>query len=180
MTRIVKKPEDRKQEIIAAAKELFLKKEYEKTTMADVMNLLNIAKGTIYHYFNSKDDLLDAVVENTVDEYIDDLQKNLNKSKGDALTRMRLLIDAANVSHEEKEALDQLHQPGNVKFHTRLLAAMIGRTAPLFEQVIKQGCNEGHFKTDNPLESAEFLLSGIQFLTDVGFYPWNNAEYRAS
>ncbi len=65
MARIVKKAEERREEIIAAAREIFQLKGYESTTMHAVMKKLNIAKGTIYHYFASKEALLEAVVEDS-------------------------------------------------------------------------------------------------------------------
>lgn len=68
--------------------------------------------------------------------------------------------------------LDHLHQPGNAGMHIRLLAKMISRQAPIFAQLIRQGCTEGIFTTASPLESAEFILAAIQFLTDMGIYPW--------
>ncbi|MCP4422073.1 MAG: hypothetical protein GY805_36130 [Chloroflexi bacterium] len=56
--------------------------------------------------------------------------------------------------------------------HTRLLAIAIERQAPLYESLFRQGCEEGIFQTEHPLESAEFILAGIQLLTDVGLHPW--------
>lgn len=176
MTRTVKNPENRKQEIISAARDLFLKNEYEKTSMQDIITQLGIAKGTIYHYFNSKEELLDAVVENTVAEYIEKLKAVLDKTQGNALDRMRILIAAGNVADEQSETLEQLHRPGNVALHTRQLAVTFAKMAPLIAKVIEQGCKEGVFQTEHPLESAELLLSGIQFLVDVGVYPWKEED----
>lgn len=176
MTRTVKNPENRKQEIISAAKDLFLKNEYEKTSMQDIITQLGIAKGTIYHYFNSKEELLDAVVENTVAEYIEKLKAVLDKTQGNALNRMRILIASGNVADEQSETLKQLHRPGNVALHTRQLAVTFAKMAPLIAKVIEEGCKEGVFKTEHPLESAELLLSGIQFLIDVGVYPWKEED----
>ena len=84
MTRTVKKPDERRREIIAASRELFLEKDYEKATMQDVMDKLKIAKGTTYHYFKSKAELLEAVVQNMVDEYLAMVKKALDKSHGNA------------------------------------------------------------------------------------------------
>ena len=78
MKRTVKKASERRGEIINAARELFQTKEYEKVTMQELMDKLNIAKGTIYHYFSSKEELLEAVVEDLVDE-------ELKKKKGQSL-----------------------------------------------------------------------------------------------
>jgi AcrR family transcriptional regulator len=54
MKRIVKKPAERRKEIIQAARELFQEKDYDSVTMQGVMEKLNIAKGTIYCHQQSK------------------------------------------------------------------------------------------------------------------------------
>lgn len=172
MVRTVKKPEERRQEIIAAAVELFNTKGYEKTTMQNVMDALGIAKGTIYHYFKSKEDLLEAVIEQSVEEYLAVMQTVLDESTGNALDKMRLLFVSGQVADEQEEILEHLHRPGNAGMQTRQLAVMIAGLAPLYAKVIQQGCDEGVFQTEYPLESAELILAGIQFLTDMGIHPW--------
>lgn len=63
MKRIIIKPAERRKEIVQAVRELFQEKDYDSVTMPGVMEKLNIAKGTIYHYFSSNEDLLESVVE---------------------------------------------------------------------------------------------------------------------
>jgi AcrR family transcriptional regulator len=172
MVRGVKKAEERRQEIIAAARELFETKDYEKTTMQNVMDQLGIAKGTIYHYFKSKEELLEAVIEHTISEYIAGMQTILDKTEGNALDKLRILITSGQVADEHVEILEHLHHPGNIGMHTRQLAVTLSGLAPLYANVIQQGCQEGVFQTEHPLESAEFILTGIQFLTDIGIHPW--------
>ena len=176
MSKRVRRPEQRRREIIDAAHELFQTQQYDATTMTDVMNKLGIAKGTIYHYFNSKEELLEAVVEKSVDEYVAMMQMILDGTKGTALERIQVLITSGNIANEDDQILEQLHRPGNVGMHTRQLAVAMSRLAPLYATVIQQGCDEGVFQTENPLECAEFLLIGIQFLSDIGVYPWSRAE----
>ena len=53
-----KKHSEKRAEIIKTARDLFLTKDYDKTTMQDFMDSLGIAKGTIYPYFKSKEDIL--------------------------------------------------------------------------------------------------------------------------
>ncbi|MBT3189153.1 MAG: TetR/AcrR family transcriptional regulator [Anaerolineae bacterium] len=176
MVRTVKKPEERRQEIILAAAELFRSKGYEKTTMQNVMDAVGIAKGTIYHYFKSKEDLLEAVIEQSVVEYLAGMQTTLDESSGNALDKMRLLITSGQVADEQEEILEHLHRPGNAGMQTRQLAVTISGLAPLYAKVIQQGCDEGVFQTEYPLESGELLLTGIQFLTDLGIHPWSQEE----
>lgn len=178
MIRTVKRPDDRKREIIASARRLFLEKDYEKTTMEDIMVDVGIAKGTVYHHFKSKDALLSAVVDDLVGQYVCKLKETLDQTKGDALHRLAVLIEASNVSSAERETLEAMHREGNVALHTRQLAVLFSQLAPLIAGVIEEGCKEGIFQTEHPLEVAELFLCGIQFMTDVGIYPWKEEDLK--
>lgn len=177
MVRIVKKPEERKSEIVAAAGQLFLMKGYDRTTMKDVMEQLQVAKGTIYHYFSSKEDLLEAVVTRMAEEEVMRLEAVIAASEGTALDRLRQVVLSGH--HQEVDhdgMLEHLHQSANAEMHVRLLAQLVTIQAPLYAELLRQGCEENLFTTDSPLECAEFLLSGIQFLTDLGIYPWTQEQ----
>ena len=175
MVRIVKKSFERKAEIVKAARDLIQNKEYEKITLQDVMDRLGIAKGTIYHYFKSKEELLEAVVENIVNEHLEKMQVLIQEIKGTALQKMQILLEKSS-KVEAPSVLQQLHKKGNEAMHIRLLAAILIKQAPLYSKLIQQGCDEGIFQTDRPLEAAEFILAAVQFLTDIGIYPWSKED----
>ena len=172
MVRTVKKPEERKLEIVKAARFLFRTKEYDKTSMQDIIEHLGIAKGTVYYYFSSKEELLEAVVDDIIDESVEKMQKLIDESDGNALEKMRLLVSAGNMADDNDEVLLQLHYGGNFEMHARLLVTAIQKQAPLYARIFQEGCEEGLFQTDTPLETAEFILTAVQLLTDVGIYPW--------
>ncbi len=178
MIRTVKKASERRSDIIAAARFLFQTKEYDKTTMQDVIEMLGIAKGTIYHYFPSKEALLEAVVEDLVNTNIELLQSRIQKMEGNALEKLRVLIKGSNMAEANENILEGLHKPGNEALHTRLLAVTIAKQAPLYAMLIEQGCKEGIFHTEAPLECAEFILAGIQFLIDRGIYAWTQEDVK--
>ena len=179
MTRIVKKPDERRKEIIQAARELFQEKDYDKMTMQELMEKLNIAKGTIYHYFSSKEDLLESVVEDLMNKELKRKKQLLKSSRChnlNALEKFKMLVTSDRMSEENDQILENLHHPGNTLMHTRLLGRYIVKLAPIFAAVIEEGCDQGVFKTEHPLECAEFLFSGFQFMTDVGIYPWSQTQ----
>jgi AcrR family transcriptional regulator len=179
MARIVKNPDDRRLEIIRAARELFQAKEYSKTTMQDIMVKLNIAKGTIYHYFSSKEELLEAVVEDLVDQELKRKEELLNSERVinlTALEKLKVIISDDSLADENEGILDSLHHPENTEMHTKQLGRYIIKLAPLWASIFRQGCEEGVFKIEHPLECAEFILAGVQFLTDKGFYPWTDSQ----
>ena len=50
-----------KSRIVSAAWKLFYQYGYENTTIDDIAEMSQTSKGTFYHYFNSKDDLLGSL-----------------------------------------------------------------------------------------------------------------------
>lgn len=177
MARVVKKASERRKEIIKAAREHFQTEDFRKITMQDLMKKLNIAKGTIYHHFASKGEILEAVVEDMVDEEMIRKQDLLEENKHlRPLEKFILLITESSMAHDNEKLLENLHHPENSGIHTRQLARLLVKISPLFASVISEGCEEGVFKTKHPLECAEFLIAGVQFLTDIGFYPWDDEQ----
>ncbi len=171
MKRIVKKPTERRAEIVKTARDLFLTKDYDKTTMQDFMNHLGIAKGTIYHYFKSKEELLEAVVEDIVNQHLEEMNILIQETTGNALKKIQALIQAGS-KVAAPSLLEKLHERGNEAMHTRILVSTLMKQAPIYAKLIEQGCEEGIFHTNLPLECAEFILSAFQFLTDLGISPW--------
>jgi TetR/AcrR family transcriptional regulator, cholesterol catabolism regulator len=60
-------PEERRDQVVAAAAELFDSAGYARVTMGDIAQNVGIAKPTLYHYFDSKDDILLAIHEEFID-----------------------------------------------------------------------------------------------------------------
>ncbi len=63
MARIVKAPTVRRNEILDVAQQLICTKGYEQMTIQDILDSLHISKGAFYHYFDSKQALLEAIIE---------------------------------------------------------------------------------------------------------------------
>ena len=61
--RVVKKPEERKAEMIDAAAKLFVAQGFVRTSVAEIVAAVDVAKGLFYYYFTTKDDMVKAVVE---------------------------------------------------------------------------------------------------------------------
>jgi AcrR family transcriptional regulator len=63
------KREATRQEILTAARSMFQEKGYDATSVDDLVLAANVAKGTFYYHFNSKDELLHALQEMVIDEF---------------------------------------------------------------------------------------------------------------
>ncbi|MDD3797416.1 MAG: helix-turn-helix domain containing protein, partial [Lachnospiraceae bacterium] len=79
--------------IISAAAKLFSEKGYDETTMQDIMQISGLSKGAIYHYFKSKQEILDYIsnyekemVSNYLRELVDDKELTAKEKIERAIT----------------------------------------------------------------------------------------------
>ena len=63
--------EDRKEEILNAALELFARQGVNHTTMQDIALKAGISKGLIYNYFTNKEDLLNELIKSFINHLYD-------------------------------------------------------------------------------------------------------------
>jgi AcrR family transcriptional regulator len=175
--RIVKDPEIRQTEILKAAEELFKNRGYVNTTVEAIIQEAGIAKGTFYYYFKSKEDILDALVHEMVNQLCEEYRKIAADSEMSAMDKMReMLRGQSKLSEKENGLTESLHRPENRELHERINIEIILRVAPILAQVVEQGKNESVFNVENPLQTIQFLLAGSQFLLESGLFKWNEEE----
>jgi len=103
--------QSRKDSIVLAAQKLFSQFGPEKTSVEEIAKLARVAKGTIYNYFKSKEEIYSAVAEwelNTLIEQIREAVAKENDSAGKMrayllakLSRMRELVNFYHVAKED-------------------------------------------------------------------------------
>jgi len=68
-----KKSEQRKQQILDCAKHLFAQKGYQAAQISDICEELKIARGTVYQYFENKENIFTTLIE----QYFENMNKAL-------------------------------------------------------------------------------------------------------
>jgi AcrR family transcriptional regulator len=162
MTREVKKPEIRKSEILSTAQQLFFQKGFEKTSIQDIIAALGIAKGTFYHYFTSKMDLLDELMDSITNNMLTVL-KPILESKASAIEKFNKMFREGTgfkVANIEvfMVMLKVMFKDENTVLRTKIYRTSVEKNIPLYTKLIKQGIKEGVFDTKYPEDTAELLL----------------------
>jgi len=75
-----RRKESRPAELLAAALDLFVERGFAATRLDEVAARAGVSKGTLYLYFDSKEDLFKAVVRETIVPQIDELRRSLEQS----------------------------------------------------------------------------------------------------
>lgn len=79
MPKIVNKAQ-RREDIALSSTELFIQKGFHNLTVSEVAKNANIAKGTIYEYFKSKEDIVFAIIEYAQTSYDEEVLVNINST----------------------------------------------------------------------------------------------------
>ncbi|WP_042475270.1 TetR/AcrR family transcriptional regulator [Bacillus ndiopicus] len=176
--RIVKEHEERRNEILNTAQTLFVTKGYTKTTINDILRAIGIAKGTFYHYFKSKEEVLDAIIERIIQTDVAKAQHIASDPKMSAMEKLFaiLLAQAPQQGDHKEQLIEHFHQPDNAEMHQKSLVQAVIHLSPILTEVIQQGIEENIFQTDYPQETVEFLLVSAQVIFDDGFFQWQPEE----
>ena len=96
--------ENRAEQIIKTAEQLFHERGYDATSMDDLAQAVGILKGSLYYYVNSKEDLLFRIVEKVhraVDEFLDEVGEMSDIEPIDRIiryVRMQLTYNTTNLA----------------------------------------------------------------------------------
>lgn len=176
--RIVKEYEERRKEILETAELLFLTKGYTKTTVNDILKEIGIAKGTFYHYFKSKEEVMDEIIMRIIKEDVTKAKRIVSNPDIPVLDKLfKILMEQSPKSGDVKEKMiEQFHQPNNAEMHQKSLVQSIIHLSPVLTEVLEQGIEEGIFSTPYPQETIELLLSSAQVIFDDGLFQWKPEE----
>jgi AcrR family transcriptional regulator len=175
--RIIKKPEIRKAEILDAAEKLFHAKGYEAVTVNDILMALNISKGAFYHYFKSKEEALDEIIEKYIREGVDRAEK-IAVSSLSPVQKLFETIMAVNTKNNAEETLilESFNDRDNSKMHKKILTETITRLSPCLAKVIEEGIDAGIFSTSHPNESVQIILTAGIVLFNPDYFSYTKAE----
>lgn len=177
MPRTTKEPAERRKEFIRTAQALFNEKGYENTSVDDIVNRMKVAKGLFYYYFDTKEDLLNLIL----DQYMDKQKAIIDRLIQDKdLTATQLFMEWMRASAEQKRLeariMFYIHEERNRDIHTRLERKGIPIMLPIVEQIIRLGLEEGIFDCKHPSETAVAFLG---MLGSVGHLPVDPKDHRA-
>ncbi len=170
MNRIVKDAEVRRNEILDTAQNLFYSKGYEQTSVQDIIDAVGIAKGTFYHYFRSKQHMLDAMIDRILLQTIQTLERVVNDDHLNAVEKFnRFFTDGATVKFENQEVIKAFmkvyYHDDNAILRERTNVESLRQVSPLMVQIIQQGVDEGRFVTSYPNSSAEIVMQISQHMS---------------
>lgn len=165
MPRVVKEEDyaARRKEILDVARQLVYTKGYEQMSIQDILDALKISKGAFYHYFDSKQALMDGLIDRMLDDAEQILRPIVDNPELSAIEKLRCYFDAGGRWKIAQKAfmLDLLRiwrSDTNALMRQKQEAAAMKRIAPVLANIIRQGIAEGVFSTKYPEQFGSMLM----------------------
>ena len=153
----MKKGEKRKKMLLKIAYDLFLTKGYENTSVDEIIEKAQIAKGTYYYYFQSKEQMLEEVIDMMIKNEVK-MAEQIIRTDISVPQKIVGILTSMKPTEEEQPIKNTLFKEENVLMHHKVRNKLIDTLTPLLSEVIKEGVNEGIFKCDNIPERVKMLL----------------------
>jgi AcrR family transcriptional regulator len=157
----------RRDAFVDVAQRLIQAKGYEQMSVQDVLDELDASRGAFYHYFGSKADLLEAVVERMVEAATAALAPIVANPDLTALEKLEgVFAGLARWKGERTELMLALlrvwRSDENAIVREKFRRGIVTHLAPPLTAIVEQGKAEGLFTATSPDQVARVLVSLIQ------------------
>ncbi|MNO20091.1 HTH-type transcriptional regulator MtrR [compost metagenome] len=175
--RTVKEAEERKNEILDAADELFGQKGFDGTSTNDILTKVGIARGTLYYHFKSKEDIMDALIERYNVRILSAAQEVAEDKSIPVIERIIRAVMALNISGgSSQEIMDHIHKPQNALMHQKIHKVIIQGVPSILTEIILEGIEQGMFSTPYPYECMEMVVIYANTVFDDDMVLMSNEE----
>lgn len=192
-----RKKEKRRNEIIDAAERLFYAKGFDKVTMDEIAQEVDLSKGTLYFYFKSKDSLFFAIVSRRWTEFGEILIEKMSQGKN-GLDKIQIMLRwFIEYAHKNANYNDMATTFGPQIFQridaedARVMMEVSMKYIPLARAAVREGIEDGSIRNDldptllgmyiqmitlnvvspDPSIKSGFALQGISYDTYVEMLP---------
>ncbi len=157
---------DRRKQILRAAVQVFAERGFHRTRVSDIAKQAGVAYGLIYHYFESKDDVLNCVFEENWSIFLKvlaELQADPDTTADHKLEAIAaLLIDALQIAPGTIQVIIQEISRSDRFVHPQKVSAFQDAFS-IVEAIIRGGQEQGIFKRDvDPLTSAYLFFGALE------------------
>lgn len=164
------------EKILSTATQLFIHNGYEKTSVQNIAQTASISKGAIYHHFQSKDEILFAVLKQRYQlmekELLDWLESTSHLTGREQLKEIfQFSLKSQKTNYEMLN-----HAPLDAEFMLTIIRYNLRIGTPLIADIIKKGIDDQSIQPiPFPNEAAETILLLTNFWVEGSIFE-NSSE----
>ena len=159
------KEQSKKEKVIKAAVKLFSEQGYHDTAVSEIADEAGVAKGTVYWYFDSKEQLFWGIILSELEFLNEQLKKELENEQQSSAEKIEAVIRLylkffKNGKETAKMIQESSVNPGEYFYNE--MYQLRNEAVSYLAEIIKTGQKQGEFKEDIDCEEvANFILGSI-------------------
>src|SRR5712675_191510 len=152
----------KRESILRAATRVFARNGYFNSKVADIAREAEVADGTVYLYFKSKEEILHSIFDQNMAEAIASGRVLIEKldDPGEKLRRIAMLHLERLGSDRDLAVVFQVELRGSTKFMREFSAAGFAEYLGLLRQTFEEGQRSGVFRKDLSAKLVSKILFG--------------------
>lgn len=159
----------RPQELLAAALDLFVEKGFASTRLEDVARRAGVSKGTLYLYYENKEDLFKAVVRNTIVPALGQAETSIAGFDGASAELLRMIVMGwwENIGATKASGIIKLvmaeagNFPDLADFYKE---EVIDRGTQMISGLLERGMARGEFRPLDVVQATQVLIAPMLML----------------
>ncbi len=168
----------KKEQILLAAVEMFLDKDYYQVTITEIAERAGVGKGTVYEYYSSKEDLFKDSISYCAEDYFKAFRRHFSESTPVRKTMHDIVKTHLNFLKDNRKRLHLLfnERPLNLQ---ELQTWVIERRQELLEGItslIEEGVELSEIRSDLDIEMAGRIFLALNYVVMGGMVILDNIE----
>jgi len=155
---------DTRDKIVKAAYECFMEKGYEQTSVRMILERSGVTTGSFYHFFSSKEELFEAVIDIFLTDYISAFESICQDHELPVIQRYELLFDELEKRMREYYGQlggNNLHWSIAYGLHEKTMASLLPSIEVLLTDAVNTGAAKSRIDIDTRTLSM-LLIRGIE------------------
>lgn len=161
MSRRERKKQETKANILRAARHLFEEKGFDNTSIEEITESADVAKGTFFNYFTSKESLMTGISEEEVEDILFYAEEELEGIES-PVKKIRLVLERLL-----QDAIPYLHLTGRIMFssiiNTSEYPSPFFRINKLLELLAAEAQEKGELTVEFPAEDIATAILGSYY-----------------
>ncbi|MCM1496222.1 MAG: TetR/AcrR family transcriptional regulator [Bacteroides sp.] len=162
-------------QILDALQYLLEQKDIQTISVSEIAQTAGIGKGSIYYYFSSKEEILEALIKRNYEKPLETAKKLADQTQVSPFTRMAMIFQACRNSSSEflrpDTGMPSVNAQEQALLHQKYLNYLVTELKPVLTQIIEQGIHTGDLHFDHPAALAEIVLIVLAVKFDNSFIP---------
>ena len=167
---------NKKEFILDVAEKMFIEQGFDQTSIAQILDATQIAKGTLYYYFTSKEEIMDAIIERWIDRSFEQVRIWVERKQLPILERLMGALASLNMQKDGQELLDHLHAPQNALLHEKTNQILLRKVPQILYPLFQEGLQAGEMQTAYRYESIAMKLTYSMKIFNSSFQTLDQAE----